>query len=274
MQQGSSISDLLNSLDATTYFFVSSGIFIAVTAVLYFGLGMWLGQILWGRFKRRFRQSEEAIEAYKGEVALLKRRLAEQVTRPAHGAGPSPLQAIAFKATTQVSVVPAAKELVPVQISARALVPSARCLPDEVIRGVGASGGVMGIFMMSMWLTTDPQPGVDAYIRQITHVANIAGIDGVGIANDYTIAGELTAAKAGNDNGKIISNYYPWWESVGRQGVFGFDGRPPHAVIPELNNVRRMFLIEQALQKSGFKAAEIEKIMGGNWIRVLTDTLG
>lgn len=176
---------------------------------------------------------------------------------------------------TGLDVLKASKR--PVVIShgaARALVPSARCLPDEVIRGVGASGGVMGIFMMSMWLTTDPQPGVDAYIRQIKHVANVAGIDGVGIANDYTIAGELTAAKAGNDNGKIISNYYPWWESVGRQGVFGFDGRPPHAVIPELNNVRRMFLIEQALQKSGFKAAEIEKIMGGNWIRVLTDTLG
>jgi hypothetical protein len=129
MQPGSSISDLLHSLDATTYFFVSSGIFIVVTAVLYFGLGVWLGQILWGRFKRRFRHSEEAIEAYKGEVALLKRRLAEQVTRPAPGSGPSPLQAIAFKATTQVSVVPVAKEVVPVQISARALVPLPRGKP-------------------------------------------------------------------------------------------------------------------------------------------------
>jgi membrane dipeptidase len=50
---------------------------------------------------------------------------------------------------------------------ARALVPSARCAPDEVIRGVGQSGGVMGIFMMTMWLTTDPTPSVDAYVRQI-----------------------------------------------------------------------------------------------------------
>lgn len=157
---------------------------------------------------------------------------------------------------------------------ARALVPSARCAPDEVIRGVAASGGMMGIFMMSMWLTTDPQPTVDAYIRQIRHVANVAGIEGVGIANDYTIAGEMAAAQAGNDNAKIIANYYPWWDSVSKQGVLGFEARPPHAVIPELNNVRRMFLIEQALEKNGVKPAEIEKIMGGNWIRVLTDSLG
>ena len=164
----------------------------------------------------------------------------------------------------------------PVVIShgaARALVPNARCAPDEVIRGVGQSGGVMGIFMMSMWLTTDPQPTVAAYVRQLRHVAKVAGIDAVGIANDYTIAGELAAAKAGNDNAKIIANYYAWWESVGKQGVVGFDAKPPHAVIPELNNVRRMSLIHEALDRDGFTAAEIEKIMGANWIRVLKSTL-
>ena len=128
--------------------------------------------------------------------------------------------------------------------------------------------------MMSMWLTTDPVPTVEAYVRQIRHVAKVAGIDAVGIANDYTIAGELTAAKAGNDNAKIISNYYAWWDSVGKQGVMGFKERPLHAVIPALNNVRRMFLIEEALQKSGFTGTEVEKIMGGNWIRVLRGTLG
>lgn len=157
---------------------------------------------------------------------------------------------------------------------ARALVPTARCAPDEVIKKVGASGGVMGIFMMSMWLTTDPQPSMGAYVRQIRHVINVAGVEAVGIANDYTIAGELTAAKAGNDNAKIISNYYAWWDSVAKQGVMGFDTRPPHAVIPELNNVRRMYLLEEALRQRRFTHAEIEKIMGGNWVRVLRDVLG
>jgi membrane dipeptidase len=163
----------------------------------------------------------------------------------------------------------------PVVIShgaARALVPNARCSPDDVIRGVGQSGGIVGLFMMSMWLTTDPQPSVDAYIRQVRHVANVAGIDAVGIANDYTLAGQLAAAKAGNDNGKIIADYFPWWDSVARQKVLGFETRPAHAVIPALNNVRRMFAIHEALDRAGFHAAEVEKIMGGNWIRVLEST--
>ena len=156
---------------------------------------------------------------------------------------------------------------------ARALVQNARCAPDEVIRGVAKSGGVMGIFMMSMWLTTDATPTAESYIRQIRHVINIGGIEAVGIANDYPLAGEAAAAKAGNDNAKIISNYYEWWDSVAKEGVLGFDKRPAHAVIPELNDINRMFSIQAALERSKFSSAEIEKIMGGNWVRVLTESL-
>jgi membrane dipeptidase len=157
--------------------------------------------------------------------------------------------------------------------AARALVHNARCAPDEVIRGVGASGGVMGIFMMSFWLTTDRVHTVESYIPQIRHVINGAGIDAVGIANDYPIGGEASALKVGNDNAKAVEGYYRWRDDVAKQGVLGFDRRPSRVVIPELNNLRRMFLIHEALERAGFKAAEIEKIMGGHWIRVLTESL-
>ena len=158
--------------------------------------------------------------------------------------------------------------------AARALVNNARCTSDEVIKAVANSGGVMGVFMMSFWLTTDATPTTDSYVRQIKHVVNVGGIDAAAIANDYPIGGEQAAVKAGNDNAKIIGSYYPWWDSVAKAGVLGFDVRPTHAVIPELNNVRRMFLIHQALERAGFSPRELEKIMGGNWIRVLKTSLG
>jgi len=157
--------------------------------------------------------------------------------------------------------------------AASALVPNARCTSDRVIRGVADSGGAFGVFMMSFWLTTDAVPSVDAFVQQVKHIVRVGGIDAAAVANDYTVAGELNAAKAGNDNAQIISNYYDWWDSVAKEGVKGFETRPTHAVIPELNNVRRMYLIHDALQRGGFHASEIEKIMGGNWIRVLTDAL-
>jgi membrane dipeptidase len=158
--------------------------------------------------------------------------------------------------------------------AARALVNNARCTPDEVIKGVADSGGVMGVFMMTFWLTTDPTPTTDAYVRQIRHIVKVGGIEAAAIANDYPIAGEQSAIKAGNDNAKIIGNYYEWWDSVAKAGVLGFDKRPTHVVIPELNNVRRLFLIHRALERAGFTPREAEKIMGGNWIRVLKASLG
>lgn len=158
--------------------------------------------------------------------------------------------------------------------AARALVNNARCTPDDVIRGVAQSGGVMGVFMMSFWLTTDAVPTTDAYVRQIRHVVSIGGIDAAGIANDYPVGGEASARKAGNDNARVIGNYYPWWDSVAREGVLGFDRRPAHVVIPELNDPRRAFKIHEALDRAGFTSAEVEKIMGGNWTRVLSASLG
>lgn len=156
----------------------------------------------------------------------------------------------------------------------RALVNNARCTSDAVIRGVADSGGAMGVFMMSFWLTTDAQPSTEAYVRQIRHIVRIGGIDAAAIANDYPIGGEPAALKANNDNAKIIANYYPWWDSVAKEGVLGFDRRPSHVVIPEFNHAQRMYRIHEVLDRAGFKSGEVEKIMGGNWIRILTDTLG
>jgi membrane dipeptidase len=156
----------------------------------------------------------------------------------------------------------------------RALVNNARCTPDEVIRGIADSGGAMGIFMMSFWLTTDAEPSLEALIKQLRHLIKVGGIEAAAIANDYTLRGELNLAKLNNNNALGIKNYLGWWDYVATEKVLGFDKRPTHVVIPELNNLQRMFTIHAALDKSGFKAAEVEKIMGGNWTRVLSESLG
>jgi membrane dipeptidase len=92
--------------------------------------------------------------------------------------------------------------------------------------------------------------------------------------NDYPVSGEAAAREVANDNAQAVKAYLPWWDSIAARGVWGFDRRPEHVVIPELNHVRRMFDIHAALERARFTAAEIEKIMGGNWVRVLTEALG
>ncbi|MEJ7577041.1 MAG: membrane dipeptidase [Pyrinomonadaceae bacterium] len=157
--------------------------------------------------------------------------------------------------------------------AARALVNNARCAPDEVIRRVATSGGVMGIFMMSFWLTYDSAPTIEALVKQIRHVIKIGGIDAVGISNDFPLSGEANLIKAKNNNSEAVKAYLDWWDAIAKMGVLGFDRRPTHVAIPELNNIRRMYTIHAALERGGFKAGEVEKIIGGNWIRVLTESL-
>ncbi len=123
-----SSAEWLNSLDAASYFFVSSGMVIGATAALFFMFGVWLGWILWGRFKKRYRESEEVIAAFKGEVAQLKRRIAEQSTRHAPGAGPGPLQSLTFKPVA----APSAPEITALASPAAAKSPAASGAPFTV----------------------------------------------------------------------------------------------------------------------------------------------
>jgi len=97
--------------------------------------------------------------------------------------------------------------------------------------------------MMSFWLTEDPVPTVDHCVAQIRHVVNVGGIESVGIANDYPVSGEAHLRSLDNENAEGVKACYPWWESIAREGILGFDAAnlPKHVVIPEFNNVRRMF---------------------------------
>jgi membrane dipeptidase len=174
-----------------------------------------------------------------------------------HGSVPTML-GVARRSTTPVIISHGA---------ARAIVDSPRCAPDEVIRAVADTGGVIGIFMLSFWLTPDPVPALAHLLAQFRHVIRVGGIDAVGIANDFSLAG-------GGNLDEILEGYRSWWRAMHRAGVPGFDGLPRHVVIPELNRIDRMARIQSALEQDGFRAREIEKIMGGNWTRVLTDVLG
>lgn len=157
----------------------------------------------------------------------------------------------------------------------RAIVDNPRCATDDMIRAVANSGGVMGIFMMSFWLTDDKVPTVQHYVENVKHLVKIGGIDSAAIANDFPMAGQENLRKIGNDNSRGVQQYHEWWQSINNRGVPGFETLPEHVVIPELNGIDRMQRIERALDADPFfTASDVDKIMGQNWHRVLTEVLG
>lgn len=156
----------------------------------------------------------------------------------------------------------------------RALLNHPRAATDRMIRAVADSGGMFGVFMMSFWLTEDPVPAPVHYVAHIKHAVRVAGLDAVGVANDYPMEG-LTANGLPFDNARDTRpNYGEWWDANRARGVPGFGPTPTHAVIPEFNNIHRLPLIHAALLKGGFKPREADKIMGENWTRFFKANLG
>ena len=155
----------------------------------------------------------------------------------------------------------------------RSIVNNARCSPDEVIRAIADTGGVFGVFMMSFWLTNEPVPTIDDYIRQLDRVARIGGVNAVAIANDYPLRGQENLLAMDNNNAEGVKQYHAWWQSLAEKNVLGFESLPQHVVIPELNHIDRMSRIDDALAKARYKSSDRDRFLGGNWQRVLNQVL-
>lgn len=156
----------------------------------------------------------------------------------------------------------------------RAIVDHPRCITDDGIRAVAKTGGMVGIFMMSFWLTRDRLPRTEHLLANIRHVVRLAGIEAVGISNDFPVGGQANLLKLSNNNEEGVKEYLEWWKAMRDKGIPGFEILPEHVVIPELNAIDRLQTIAAALDRDGYSTGQVEKIMGGNWARVMLDVLG
>jgi hypothetical protein len=69
-------------LEVASYFFVNSWLIMAAAALIFGGLGLWLGYLTWAKFKRRARAFQEECVLLRTEIAALKRRIAEEAAPP------------------------------------------------------------------------------------------------------------------------------------------------------------------------------------------------
>ena len=114
--------------------------------------------------------------------------------------------------------------------SCRALCDHPRNLTDDQMRALAAKGGVMQITMYNGFLVKDGEATVLDALRHLAHAIEVMGIDHVGIGTDFD----------------------------GDGGVRGM------ANSSELLNFTRLLLAR------GYSEQDIEKIWGGNFLRVMT----
>jgi membrane dipeptidase len=145
---------------------------------------------------------------------------------------------------------------------ARAIANHDRNKPDDLLKAVADKGGVVGAYMI-VYLREQGQPRLDDFMRHLDHLIRVCGEDHVGIGSDLS-----TTPLA------LTDEYRAQWRhsvQLRRQLGIGAKGESEdvYAYIPELNTPRRLDLLAAAMSRAGHPDKRIEKILGGNWMRLL-----
>jgi membrane dipeptidase len=175
----------------------------------------------------------------------------------AHGGARTMAEAAAF----------AKRPLVISHTGARALMDHPRNTADETIKAVADKGGVVGVYFMP-YLRADMHPAAADVIAHVEHIANVAGEDHVGIGTDN---GVLTLDLSPESKKKLDE----WQAQRIKLGI----AAPGEAIgvypyVADYNSLDRYRRFAADLQKRGWSQARMEKLMGGNFLRVYRDAWG
>jgi membrane dipeptidase len=161
----------------------------------------------------------------------------------------------------------AKRPLVISHTGARALADHPRNTADETIKAVADKGGVVGVYFMP-FLTLDSQPKGADLIRHIEHVANVAGEDHVGIGTDNGVLPQATDAEA-------TRKLNEWAAQRMKAGIAApGEGLNVWPMVADYNSVDRYRRLGSDLRKRGWSEARLEKLFGGNFLRVFREAWG
>ena len=149
--------------------------------------------------------------------------------------------------------------------SCRALVPGhMRCKTDEMIASMAKTGGVMGIPLIRFMIKIDEPVTQEHVLDHFDHVAKLVGVEHVGVGGDLDLVGNPNPVNA-PDGGGAPSNQH----NFDRYHVHNdTDGR---ITIRGLDHPKRIYDLTEGLIRRKYSDANIEAILGGNWVRTLRE---
>ena len=144
----------------------------------------------------------------------------------------------------------------------RALADHARNLGDEALRAVADSGGLVGIYAMP-FLRDRGQPMRDDWLRHLEHALDVCGEDHVGVGTD----GPISAIDDVPAYMRCLA------EDVAERRRLGVSatGEDPEVALflPDCCGPQQFAQLVEALAARGHGAARINKVLGGNALRML-----
>ncbi len=162
----------------------------------------------------------------------------------------------------------------------RALTPTARMFPDDVIQALAERGGVMGIEAAPNLTVTEKHPlhSIESYMEHIEYCIDLVGIDYVGCGPDTSYSDHVGMYLNNLENSKKmgLGHYSRPDRKASPNQYLGIDMNIE--ALKRLKYVRGMENPSECLQnvarwmvKHGYSDEEIAKIIGGNALRLLRE---
>lgn len=144
-----------------------------------------------------------------------------------------------------------------------ALNPNPRATSDRVLEAIAKTGGVIGVTTISDFHTRNadsiaqgprsPQATLDTHLDHYDYLKRLVGIDHVGLGTDHIWGWGNSYAHTAQDNLLFPADAMS-------------DG--PSQLVKDFENISKLPNVERGLASRGWSQAELDKLMGANWLRV------
>jgi len=138
----------------------------------------------------------------------------------------------------------------------RALDNHPRCKTDEAIKKMAATGGVMGVTAVRMFVKASEPTTINDVLDHFDHVVKLTSVEHVGIGSDSDLLGyDKMPPKENKQLRAAYKSTYAFREKIDIEG---------------LDHPKRVFDLTAGLIRRNYNDQDIELILGGNFKRVLS----
>ncbi len=149
----------------------------------------------------------------------------------------------------------------------RSLHDNPRNVWDSELKACADKGGVVGIYWMP-FLVPNGKPTTADLIRHMAHAVDVCGEDHVGIGTDGGLSAIVIDAKARAEQKKFFDDRTAKGIAAPGEGPDIFN------MVAELNTPLRFRMLSDALERAGWPGARIDKVLGGNLLRLYGEAWG
>lgn len=148
--------------------------------------------------------------------------------------------------------------------NARALADTARNKPDDQIKAMADTGGVMGVAPVPRMVNDDMSKAtLEGLLDHIDYIVGLVGVDYVGLGLDFTDATERYA--------KPIKEPWTIWRERRPEMLGTWEDFFTVPYAKDIEDHTKLPNLVRGLVARGYSDEDILNILGGNWLRVFEE---